>query len=62
MIAQRHSRRQMNPTDCFKFQVEERYQCSRSNKVKYTYRTEYLLPLPIPIETAVNKVNELYNL
>lgn len=54
-IINRHSRRQMNPTDCFKFQVEERYQCSRSNKVKYTYRTEYLLPLPIPIETAVNK-------
>ncbi|CAD1472008.1 unnamed protein product, partial [Heterotrigona itama] len=54
-IINRHSRRQINPTDCFKFQVEERYQCSRSNKVKYTYRTEYLLPLPIPVETAVNK-------
>lgn len=54
-IIDRHSRHQINPTDCFKFQVEERYQCSRSNKVKYTYRTEYLLPLPIPVETAVNK-------
>ncbi|XP_071869178.1 ubiquitin specific protease 5 [Bombus fervidus] len=54
-IIDRHSRHQTNPTDCFKFQVEERYQCSRSNKVKYTYRTEYLLPLPIPVETAVNK-------
>lgn len=54
-IIDRHSRHQTNPTDCFKFQVEERYQCSRSNKVKYTYRTEYLLPLPIPVETAINK-------
>ncbi|CAK9822790.1 Ubiquitin carboxyl-terminal hydrolase 5 [Anthophora retusa] len=54
-VIDRHSRHQMNPIDCFKFKVEERYQCSRSNKVKYTYRPEYLLPLPIPVETAVNK-------
>lgn len=54
-IIDRHSRHQMNPTDCFKFKVEERYQCSRSNKVKYTHRPEYLLPLPIPVEAAVNK-------
>ncbi|XP_053985117.1 ubiquitin carboxyl-terminal hydrolase 5 [Hylaeus anthracinus] len=54
-IIDRHSRHQMNPTDCFKFKVEERYQCGRSNKVKYNYRPEYLLPLPIPLETALNK-------
>lgn len=42
--------------DCFKFRVEERYQCSKSKKVKYTYRPEYILPLPIPLEAAVNKV------
>ena len=51
----RHSRHQLNPTECFKFKVEERYQCSRSKKVKYTYRPEYLLPLPIPLESATNK-------
>ncbi|XP_076762013.1 ubiquitin specific protease 5 [Xylocopa sonorina] len=54
-IIDRHRGHQMNPTDCFKFKVEERYQCSRSNKVKYTYRPEYLLPLPIPVEAAMNK-------
>ncbi|XP_033328036.2 ubiquitin specific protease 5 [Megalopta genalis] len=54
-VIDRHSRHQSNPTDCFKFKVEERYQCSRSNKVKYTHRPEYLLPLPIPVESAINK-------
>lgn len=57
LIAQRHSRHQVNPTDCFKFRVEERFQCIRSGKVKYTYRHEYLLPLPVLTETAINKVN-----
>ncbi|XP_017890085.1 ubiquitin carboxyl-terminal hydrolase 5 [Ceratina calcarata] len=54
-VGQRQRPRQPNPTDCFKFKVEERYRCGRSNKVKYTYRPEYLLPLPIPVEAAVNK-------
>ncbi|XP_014607776.1 PREDICTED: ubiquitin carboxyl-terminal hydrolase 5 isoform X2 [Polistes canadensis] len=35
--------------------VEERYQCTSSGKVKYTYRPEYILPLPIPLEAATNK-------
>lgn len=43
-----------NPTDCFKYQIEERLQCNQSKKVRYTTRTEYLLPLPIPLESAVN--------
>ncbi|XP_034176888.1 ubiquitin specific protease 5 [Osmia lignaria lignaria] len=54
-VIDRHSRHQANPTECFKFKVEERHQCSRSNKVKYTYRPEYLLPLSIPVEAAINK-------
>lgn len=54
-ILDRHSRHEVNPMECFKFRVEERYQCGRSNKVKYTYRPEYILPLPIPLEVAVNK-------
>ncbi|XP_015606873.1 ubiquitin carboxyl-terminal hydrolase 5 [Cephus cinctus] len=44
-----------NPAECFKFNVEERYQCTGSNKVKYTHRPEYLIPLPIPLKEAVNK-------
>ncbi|XP_032667917.1 ubiquitin carboxyl-terminal hydrolase 5 [Odontomachus brunneus] len=54
-ILDRHSRHEVNPMDCFKFRVEERYQCGKSKKVKYTYRPEYILPLPIPLEAAVNK-------
>lgn len=46
----------MCPMECFKFKVEERYQCGKSNKVKYTNRPEYILPLPIPLDAAVNKV------
>ncbi|KAJ9588235.1 hypothetical protein L9F63_018399, partial [Diploptera punctata] len=52
---ERNSRQQNNPTDCFKFSVEDRFQCIKSKKVKYTYRTEYSLPLTIPLEAAVNK-------
>lgn len=54
-LLNRNSRHEVCPTECFKFKVEERYQCSRSNKVKYTHRPEYILPLPIPLEAAVNK-------
>ncbi|XP_063233361.1 ubiquitin carboxyl-terminal hydrolase 5 [Bacillus rossius redtenbacheri] len=54
-VLERNSRHQSNPSECFKFRVEDRFQCGESKKVKYTYRTEYSLPLPIPLEAAVNK-------
>ncbi|EZA52425.1 ubiquitin carboxyl-terminal hydrolase 5 [Ooceraea biroi] len=54
-ILNRNNRHEACPTECFKFNVEERYQCGKSSKVKYTYRPEYILPLPIPMEAAVNK-------
>ncbi|CAL1686614.1 unnamed protein product [Lasius platythorax] len=54
-LLNRNSRCEVCPTECFKFKVEERYQCSKSNKVKYTHRPEYILPLPIALEAAVNK-------
>ncbi|XP_014677519.1 PREDICTED: ubiquitin carboxyl-terminal hydrolase 5-like [Priapulus caudatus] len=53
-MIERNSRNNSNPCDCFKFEVEERIECIQSKKVKYTYRTEYLLPLPIPLEAANN--------
>ncbi|XP_075236962.1 ubiquitin specific protease 5 [Lycorma delicatula] len=59
-ILQRNSRHIQDPSDAFKFQVEDRFECSGSHKVKYTYRTEYCLPLPIPLEAAINK-NEVAN-
>ncbi|KAM0730160.1 Ubiquitin carboxyl-terminal hydrolase 5 [Formica fusca] len=54
-LLNRNSRHEVCPTECFRFKVEERYQCSKSYKVKYTSRPEYILPLPIPLEAAVNK-------
>ena len=38
-----------------RYQVEERVQCARSGKVKYSYREDFILPLPIPLEAAINK-------
>jgi ubiquitin carboxyl-terminal hydrolase 5/13 len=52
---QRNSRGTVNPGDCFKFKVEDRFQCRSSGKVSYKYRQEYLLPLPIPVSAAHNK-------
>ena len=48
-IIERNNRTNASPpaTDCFKFQVEERIECSVSKKVKYNTRTEYMLSLPV---------------
>lgn len=54
-LIERNSRNAANPGDCFKFKVEERYQCSSSKKVKYTYRSDLTLSLNIPLEAAINK-------
>ncbi|RDD44181.1 Ubiquitin carboxyl-terminal hydrolase 5 [Trichoplax sp. H2] len=43
-----------NPNDSLRFEIEERIQCTKSNKVKYTSRTEYVLSLPIPQDSATN--------
>lgn len=43
-----------SPAESFKFQVEERLQCSTSGQVRYTHRPEYHLPVPVPLETASN--------
>ena len=43
-----------SPAETFRFQVEERLQCLSSGQVRYTYRPEYHLPVPVPLETATN--------
>lgn len=53
-VIERNSRGQSNPTDSFKFQIEDRVECLTSKKVKYGYRDEYVLPLMIPLEQATN--------
>ena len=54
-LSQRNSRGMENPCDALKFRTEERIQCTQSNKVKYTSRTDFLLALPVPLEAAVNE-------
>ncbi|KAL4716665.1 hypothetical protein ACJJTC_004784 [Scirpophaga incertulas] len=53
-LIERNSRNKPNPSDCLKFTVEERIQCTESNGVRYTQRTEHHLPLPVAIEAATN--------
>ncbi|KAJ8922243.1 hypothetical protein NQ315_004180 [Exocentrus adspersus] len=54
-LLERNTKNQNNPGDCFKFKVEERFQCSTSKKVKYLTRSEVILPLSIPLDAAINK-------
>ncbi|KAJ6660938.1 hypothetical protein lerEdw1_016958 [Lerista edwardsae] len=44
-----------NPSDVFRFLVEERIQCCQSRKVRYTERVDYLMQLPVAMEAATNK-------
>ena len=52
---QRHSHGTTSPTVALKFRVEDRIECTQSHKVKYNYRDDYELALPIPLEAAINK-------
>ncbi|XP_071530212.1 ubiquitin carboxyl-terminal hydrolase 5 isoform X1 [Panulirus ornatus] len=44
-----------DPGSCFKFEVEDKFVCSASGKVRYVTRPDQYLPLPVPMEEAVNK-------
>ncbi|NXF02087.1 UBP13 hydrolase, partial [Smithornis capensis] len=44
-----------NPSDVFRFLVEERTQCCQSRKVRYTARVDYIMQLPVAMEAATNK-------
>ncbi|XP_025420620.1 ubiquitin carboxyl-terminal hydrolase 5 isoform X2 [Sipha flava] len=59
-LIEQHSQQSENPAECFKFNIEDRYQCTTSGQLKYTYRPEYCLPLSIPLEKTINhsEVNE----
>lgn len=53
-IIEHNSRGALNPTEAFKFQIEDRVECLSSKKVKYSYRDEFVLPLMIPLDQATN--------
>ncbi|XP_060519311.1 ubiquitin carboxyl-terminal hydrolase 5 [Cylas formicarius] len=54
-LLERHNKNGEDPGDCFRFEMEERFQCSQSKKVKYLTRSDVILPLLIPMDAAVNK-------
>ncbi|KAG9328511.1 hypothetical protein JZ751_013488, partial [Albula glossodonta] len=54
-LVERNSAGSENPSDVFRFLVEERIQCCQSRKVRYTQRVDYLMQLPVPIEAATNR-------
>ena len=54
-LFERNSHNRDNPASCFKFKIEERVQCTSSDKVKYSHRADNLLALNIPLEAAINK-------
>ncbi|XP_010181572.1 PREDICTED: ubiquitin carboxyl-terminal hydrolase 13 [Mesitornis unicolor] len=44
-----------DPSDVFRFLVEERTQCCQSRKVRYAERVDYIMQLPVAMEAATNK-------
>ncbi|KAG5851422.1 hypothetical protein ANANG_G00093240 [Anguilla anguilla] len=54
-LVERNSVGSENPSDVFRFLVEERVQCCQSRKVRYTQRVDYLMQLPVPVEAAANR-------
>ncbi|XP_064119478.1 ubiquitin carboxyl-terminal hydrolase 5-like [Macrobrachium nipponense] len=45
----------VDPGNCLKFEVEDKFICGESGKVRYVTRPDQYLPLPVPMEEAINK-------
>ncbi|PIO33564.1 hypothetical protein AB205_0099820, partial [Aquarana catesbeiana] len=54
-LVERNSTGLENPSDVFRFLVEERTQCCQSRKVRYTERVDHIMQLPVAMEAATNK-------
>uniref|UniRef100_A0A3P8W457 Ubiquitin carboxyl-terminal hydrolase n=1 Tax=Cynoglossus semilaevis TaxID=244447 RepID=A0A3P8W457_CYNSE len=54
-LVERNSAGSENPSDVFRFLVEERTQCCQSRRVRYSQRVDYCIQLPAPIEAATNR-------
>lgn len=60
LFAQRNSAGSENPSDVFRFLVEDRIQCCQTRRVRYTQRVDYCIQLPAPIEAATNRGKEAH--
>ncbi|KAM7387880.1 hypothetical protein PAMP_024091 [Pampus punctatissimus] len=54
-LVERNSAGSENPSDAFRFLVEERVQCCQSRRVRYTQRVDYCIQVPAPVEAATNR-------
>ncbi|KAI4829450.1 hypothetical protein KUCAC02_023490 [Chaenocephalus aceratus] len=54
-MVERNSAGSENPSDAFRFLVEERIQCCQSRRVRYNQRVDYCIQLPAPFEAATNR-------
>lgn len=55
---QRNCRSGANPSEAFRFLVEEKIVCQQSQKAKYTQRVDYIVQLPVPMDHATNTGEE----
>ncbi|KAM3613905.1 uncharacterized protein V6R79_006797 [Siganus canaliculatus] len=53
-MVERNCRSGTNPSEAFRFLVEERIVCQQSQKAKYTQRVDYIVQLPVPMDQATN--------
>uniref|UniRef100_A0A8D0AH12 Ubiquitin carboxyl-terminal hydrolase n=1 Tax=Sander lucioperca TaxID=283035 RepID=A0A8D0AH12_SANLU len=53
-MVERNCRSASNPSEAFRFLVEERIVCQQSQKAKYTQRVDYIVQLPVPMDQATN--------
>uniref|UniRef100_A0A672M724 Ubiquitin carboxyl-terminal hydrolase n=2 Tax=Sinocyclocheilus grahami TaxID=75366 RepID=A0A672M724_SINGR len=54
-LVERNSSGSENPSDVFRFLVEERVQCCQTQNVRYSQRVDYFMQLPVPLEAASNR-------
>uniref|UniRef100_A0A3Q4HK96 Ubiquitin carboxyl-terminal hydrolase n=1 Tax=Neolamprologus brichardi TaxID=32507 RepID=A0A3Q4HK96_NEOBR len=54
-LVERNNAGSENPSDVFRFLVEERVQCCQTRRVRYTQRVDYCIQLPAPFEAASNR-------
>ncbi|CAB1314306.1 unnamed protein product [Coregonus sp. 'balchen'] len=54
-LVERNSAGSENPSDVFRYVVEERVQCCQTQRVRYNQKVDYLMQLPVPMEAASNR-------